>query len=139
MAREIIFSTKLGILDGEVVASNVESKSPIKIKMMQDEKEDAWDPPHLYVSAIESAMMNTLLVVADNLNVGINGYSSETEAKLVSHDGKHREVSEVTIHMKIDLKNEEDRSKLKEIAKMTEDYCLIAKSIRTRINFEIEG
>nr|HPQ81139.1 OsmC family protein [bacterium] len=71
-----------------------------------DAHPEAWSAPHMLVAAAESCFYLTLVAVAEKMRVEIESYSSTAEGLLTSADGKHKEISEITIRPSIKLKDE---------------------------------
>ncbi len=97
---------------------------------------EAWSPPHMLVASIESCFFLTLAAVAEKMRIEIESYSSTAEGKLTSADGKHKEVSEVVIRPTIRLKDEANRAKLPQLFSRAEEYCYVARSVKTKVRIE---
>ncbi|MFA4973406.1 MAG: OsmC family protein [bacterium] len=137
MAKEMIAETRLDY-DGEKTESFFGKRPPIELAGLSEmeSKPLAWTPPHIYVAAIESCFLLTLLAVAGKMRMNIKSYSSEAEGKIVSSDGSHMEVSEVVIRPRVEIEGGADAGKTAKLFEMAKDYCLVARSVKTRIKIE---
>ena len=97
---------------------------------------EAWSPPHLLVAAVESCFFATMQAVAAKMHVAIASYNSHATATITSADGKHHEVGEIVIRPKVLLADDADRSKLPQLMKLAEEYCLVARSLTTKLRIE---
>jgi organic hydroperoxide reductase OsmC/OhrA len=97
---------------------------------------EAWSPPHLFVAAVESCFFLTMLPIAEKMHIRIATYASTAEGHLTRPDGKHTEVAEIVIRPKVSLVDEADRAKLGQLMKLAEEYCLVARSLKTALRIE---
>ena len=96
-----------------------------------------WSPPHLFVAAVETCFLVTLIAVAKKMRIEVLGLSPVSEGNIISSDGRHYEVNEIIIRPKFDLKNEDDKNKLPQLIKMAKEHCLVARSLKTEVKCEI--
>ena len=132
------FMTELSYEAGKIV-SLFESHPPIDVAGMSKAKEipEAWSPPHMLLAAVESCFLVTLLSIAEKMKIAIKSYASTAEGVIGAPDGKHHEVSEITIRPTFHLENEEDRPRLKLLVQKSEEYCLVRQSLKTKVKIDL--
>jgi len=125
--------------EGGKAVSLFESHPPIDVVGMSKVSQipEAWSPPHLLVASVESCFLLTMLSIAEKMHIRIRSYASTAEGTLVSPDGKHHEISEIVIRPTFHLEDEADRLRLKLLVQKAEEYCLVAKSLKTKIKVEV--
>lgn len=124
--------------DGTMTSSHLTDKPAIGMAKLPgwQEAKDQWTPPHAFVASVESCFFLTMLDVAAKMRVGITGYRSSASGRLVTEDGRHKQVDEIVIRPEVELANEADRKKLPKLFQMAEEYCLVARSLKTKIVIE---
>jgi organic hydroperoxide reductase OsmC/OhrA len=124
--------------DGEQAESFFDGHPAVMIEKLSGMAEslEAWSPPHLFVAAVESCFFTTMQVIAAKMHVGIRSFSSASAGTLVSPDGKHKEFSEIVLRPKIELADENDRPKLSQLYKLAEEYCVVARSLKTTVRID---
>ena len=132
------FMTELRYEGGKIV-SLFESHPPIDVVGLSKTKDipEAWSPEHLLMSAAESCFFITIRAIAEKMKIGIKSYASTAEGIMSAPDGKHHEVTEIVIRPAIHLENEADRLRLNLLIQKSEEYCVITKSLKTKVRVEI--
>ncbi len=95
-----------------------------------------WSPEHLFVAATSSCLMTTFLAIAENSTLEFTSFSCQATGTLERVDGKLM-MSEIVLKPTVVLHNENYRDKAMRILKKSEDACLIAHSIKSKITMEI--
>ncbi len=139
MGNETIVKTEMKFEDGKTRAI-FQGHPDINMAglMAVDQAADAWSPPHLLVSAVESCLFLTMASVAEKMRIKIIRYSSTAEGILFSPDGTHKEFREIVVRPRIELANESDRSKIPQLVKIAEEHCYVARSLKTPMRIELE-
>lgn len=124
--------------EGEKTVSLFESRPPIDIAGLSkmSETSTTWSPPHLFVASVEACFLLTAFSIAEKMRIKIKSYSSTAEGVISSGDGNHHEISEITIRPVFHLEDEKDIPRLKTLAQKAEQYCLVGRSVRTKVNVE---
>lgn len=138
MAGEEKFMTELRYEGGKVI-SLFESHPPIDVVGMSKAKDipEAWSPPHLLLSAVESCFLITLLSIAEKMKIGIKSYASTAEGIIAAVDGKHHEISEIILRPTFHLENEADRLRLKLLVQKAEEHCVVRNSLKAKVRIEV--
>ena len=136
MAGDQTVKTELGFSAGETKCM-IDGKVPVCVSGLSSMAEGSWSPPHMLVAATETCFFLTLQYVVNKMHLNLLSYSSTAEGKLTAPDGKHTEVSEIIIRPKIEIEGGADKAKLEKICSMAEDYCLVAKSLKSKVMIEI--
>lgn len=138
MDKELSVTTQMSF-DGKISTSYFPGHAPVDVTGLTglNDFPQAWSPPHFVVAAAESCFFLTLMAVAEKMKVKISGYSSSATAPIVSPDGKHHDIGEIVIKPKIAFANEEDSRRLPQLTKIAEEYCLVARSLKTSVRIEI--
>jgi organic hydroperoxide reductase OsmC/OhrA len=98
--------------------------------------EGIWSPEHLFVAAISGCLMTTFLAIAENSTLEFTSFSCEGKGKLEMVEGKLM-MSEIFLKPTVIIHNEIFRDKAMRILKKSEDACLIAHSIKSKIIMEV--
>ena len=138
MAEEQVLITETRY-EAEKSQSFFENHPPIDLATISQVKEipEAWSPPHLFIASVESCFLLTMLEIAKKMHINIISYSSTAEGLVVKEDGKHKEVKEITIRPSFHLEKESDRLRLKMLSEKAEEYCMVSRSIKTKIKVEM--
>ena len=137
MAEDMILRTSLEYRGGRV-ESGFDGRPGVEQAGLSEmaEKPAAWTPPHMYVASVEGCFVLTMLDIAARMRVGIRTCRTSAEGRLVSPDGKQKEISEIVIRANVELEDEGNRPKLAKLFQMAEDHCLVARSIKTKVTIE---
>ncbi|MFH1874739.1 MAG: OsmC family protein [Pseudomonadota bacterium] len=133
-----IISTELRYEAGKTT-SLFENRPPVDLvglKNFEDHPQE-WTPPHLFLASIESCFLLTLLSIAEKMRIKIKSFSSTIEGKVSSADGKHQQVTEIVIRPSVKTESETDHVKIKMLCEKAEEYCLVARTLNTKVKIEI--
>lgn len=97
----------------------------------------AWSPVHMYISSIEACYFATLKAIFAKARIGLESYKSTAVGELTSSDGKNKEISKITIHVEAGLEKSSDENKAMKLMKKMDEYCYVARSVKTEIATEI--
>lgn len=121
-----------GTLSSPVIASKIEVVTPPEFPKGIKEK---WTPEHLYVAAVNSCLMSTFLLVADNSNFQFISFESKAVGKIEKLDGKYA-VTEIVLTPTLIIPSTQNETKAKRVLEMSEKACAISNSIKTKITLE---
>jgi len=125
-------SVTLGTLSSPIVESTIEVATPPEFPKGIKEK---WTPEHLFVAAVNSCLMSTFLLVADNSKFEFISFECNAVGKIEKIDGKFA-VTEITLTPKLIIPSTQNENKAKRVLEMSEKACAIANSIKTKITLE---
>jgi uncharacterized OsmC-like protein len=96
-------------------------------------------PEHMYVGSAAVCVFTTCVTMAENSNLNYKDIVVKGKGKMENlPDGSGRWISEIDIHLTFKIFNEKDMKKASRVAEKVEGDCLIAKSMKTKINFTYE-
>jgi organic hydroperoxide reductase OsmC/OhrA len=125
-------SATQGTLSSPLVASKIEVVTPPEFPHGIKEK---WTPEHLFVAAVNSCLMSTFLLVADNSKFEFISFASNAIGKIEKVDGKFC-VTEIILKPKLIIPGTQNETKALRVLEMSEKACAIANSIKTTIILE---
>jgi len=121
-----------GTLSSPVIPSEIEVSTPPEFPKGIKEK---WTPEHLFVAAVNSCLMSTFLLVADNSKFAFISFESNAIGKIEKVDGKFA-VTEITLKPTLVIPDTQNEAKAKRVLQMSENACAISNSIKTKIILE---
>lgn len=121
-----------GTLSSPVITSKIEVVTPPEFPNGIKEK---WTPEHLFVAAVNSCLMSTFLLVADNSKFQFISFESKAVGKIEKLDGKFS-VTEIVLTPTLVIPSSQYEIKAKRVLEMSEKACAIANSIKTKITLE---
>jgi peroxiredoxin-like protein len=92
-----------------------------------------WTPEDLFVTALNSCIMETFLAFAEHKGLGLTAYDSSVDALLDYQDGKYR-FTEITVHPQIAVKSQDDVERARQIMESAHANCFISNSITASVN-----
>lgn len=125
-------SATQGTLSSPAIASKIEVVTPPEFPKGIKEK---WTPEHLFVAAVNSCLMSTFLLVADNSKFQFVSFESNAVGKIEKVDGKFA-VTEIVLKPTLIIPSTQSETKAKRVLEMSEKACAIANSIKTKITLE---
>jgi len=125
-------SSTQGTLSSPTVASTIDVVTPPEYPKGIKEK---WTPDHLFVAAINSCLMSTFLLVADNSKLAFISFESNAVGKIEKIDGKVF-VTEIALKPILVIPQTEDEFKANHVIEMSEIACSIINSVKTKIILE---
>jgi organic hydroperoxide reductase OsmC/OhrA len=121
-----------GTLSSPLITSKIEVVTPPEFPNGIKEK---WTPEHLFVAAVNSCLMSTFLLVADNSKFQFISFESKAVGKIEKLDGKFS-VTEIVLTPTLIIPSSQNETKAKRVLEMSEKACAIANSIKTKITLE---
>ena len=118
-----------GTLSSPILPDKIEVATPPEFPKGMKE---IWTPEHLFVAAVNSCLMSTFLVVAENSKFEFISFESNAVGKIEKVDGKFA-VTEITLKPTLVIPSTQDEVKAKRILEMSEKACAISNSIKTKI------
>lgn len=100
-------------------------------------------PEDLFVSALASCKMTTFNAMAEKLDIGLQSLTIEAtgylgEAKTLDDSARGMAFTKVDIHLIIGIDDEENIKSANKCVELTEKYCLITNSVKTKVNLTSE-
>ncbi|MHA1339136.1 MAG: OsmC family protein [Promethearchaeota archaeon] len=95
-------------------------------------KEIYYTPEHLFLSGVSGCFINTFSVIANNSNLKFLKIVINTEGKLEKVNGI-TQMTEIKQNIELTVPNTEYEKKGKKILEMTERYCPLANSVKSKI------
>lgn len=126
--------------DGAAGYSTFDGHEKVKVVGMTgiESHLDAWSPPHLMLSALESCFFLTFKMIAEKMRAPIKSYTSYSEAEIASPDGEHKEFSKITIYPKVEFQNEDDKKRLNKLIEIAHDHCIVSRAIKIPVEVTIQ-
>lgn len=121
-----------GTLSSPIITSQIEVVTPPEFHGGIKEK---WTPEHLFVAAVNSSLMSTFLVVAENSKLDFISFESNAVAKIEKVEGKFA-VTEIVLKPTLIIPSTQHEDRAKRVLEMSEKACAIANSIKTKITLE---
>lgn len=100
--------------------------------------EGVWTPEHLFVGAINSCFMTTFVAIAENSRLDFVDFDSNATGKLEKQDDVGLMMTLVVLRPRLTIRNAGDEDRAFRILEKAERHCLIANSVKTRIQLEPE-
>ncbi|OYU83268.1 MAG: osmotically inducible protein OsmC [Flavobacterium sp. BFFFF2] len=125
-------SATQGTLSSPVIKNTIEVVTPPEFPKGIKEK---WTPEHLFVAAVNSCLMSTFLLVADNSNCHFKQFDCKATGTIEKVDGQFS-VTEILLQPHIIIPPTQTESKVLKVLEMSEKACAIAHSIKTKITVE---
>jgi organic hydroperoxide reductase OsmC/OhrA len=125
-------SATQGTISSPVIASKIDVVTPHEFPKGIKEK---WTPEHLFVAAVNSCLMSTFLLVADNSKFQFISFESNVVGKIEKVDGKFA-VTEIVLKPRLIIPSTQNETKAKRVIEISEKACAIANSIKTKITLE---
>jgi peroxiredoxin-like protein len=95
-------------------------------------KPNIWSPEHLYVASVNVCLMTTFTAIAENSNLSLVSYSSDSKGKMERVE-KRFQFTEIEVYPKITVSKEKDLERAERIIHKAENVCLISNSIKTKV------
>jgi len=122
----------MGTLSSPVIKSKIEVATTPEFTKGIKEK---WTPEHLFVAAVNSCLMSTFLLVAENSKFKFISFDSNAIGKIEKLEGKFV-VKEVVLKPTLVIPTAQSEIKAKRLLAMSEKACAIANSVTTKITSE---
>lgn len=118
-----------GTLSSPNLPTKIEVTTPPEFSKGQ---KDIWTPEHLFVASVNSCIMATFLLIAENSDVEFNSYTSKAIGEASKVDGKYM-FTEITITPTIVIPSSQHIDKVKRVLELSEKACTISNSISSKI------
>ncbi len=121
-----------GTLCSPKIASKIKVDTPPEFTNGTKEK---WTPEHLFIAAVNSCLMSTFLLVADNSKLPFISFACNAVGKIEKIKGKYG-VTEIVLKPTLIIPSTQNESKAKKVLEMSEKACAITNSIKTKVTLE---
>jgi organic hydroperoxide reductase OsmC/OhrA len=121
-----------GTLISPVIPSTAKEPTPLTFPKRRKEK---WTPEHLFVGAVNSCLMSTFLLVAENSRLEFISLESNALAKIEMINGKLT-VTEIVLRPTLVIPAKESQSKAKKVLEMSEKACAVSNSASAKITLD---
>ena len=99
-------------------------------------QEETWTPEHLFVAAVNSCFMTTLLAIAENSRLQIVKFCSRAKGKLEKIEASGYQITEIVLKAELVIHDARDLDRAARILQKAEKNCLIANSIKSAVKIE---
>lgn len=101
-------------------------------------REGVWTPEHLFVAALNSCYVLTLLAIAEVSKVALVSLSSSAKGKLAKVQGGGYQVTEIVVKPTVVLASATDLARMPRILEKAKENCFVSNSIKSAIKIESE-
>jgi len=101
-------------------------------------REGVWAPEHLFVAALNSCYMLTLLAIAEFSKIAVVSFSSSAQGKLEKVAGSTYQVTEIVVKPRVVLASANDLARMPRVFEKAKENCFVSNSIRSTIKIEPE-
>lgn len=118
---------------------SIEGKPDIEVSSPPEFKGDAgyWTPEDLFISSLNTCIMESYLAFADRKGLGLISYQSGVEGLLEFSEGKYR-FTAVTVKPVITVKTAEEVEKARGLVEVAHTNCFISNSTTAKVTVEAE-
>jgi len=121
-----------GFLSSPSTLDNAQVATPPKFPKGIKEK---WTPEHLFVAAVNSCLMSTFLLVAENSKFQFISFESNATGKIEKVNGKFV-VTEIVLKPALVIPATQNEAKAKRVIELSKKACAIANSIKMKISIQ---
>ncbi|MGZ8497026.1 MAG: OsmC family protein [Candidatus Binatia bacterium] len=101
-------------------------------------REGVWAPEHLFVAALNSCYLLTLLAVAEFSKIAIVSCSSSAKGKLEKGEGGTNQITEIVVRPRVVIASANDLARMARILEKAKENCFVSNSIKSAIKIEPE-
>lgn len=101
-------------------------------------REGVWAPEHLFVAALNSCYLLTLLAVAEFSKIAIVSCSSSAKGKLEKVEGGTNQITEIVVRPRVVIASANDLARMARILEKAKENCFVSNSIKSVIKIEPE-
>ncbi len=101
-------------------------------------REENWSPEHLFVAAMNSCYVLTLLAIAEFSKVSIVSLSSTACGKLEKVQGGGYQITEISVKPRIVISSVNDLTRMPRILEKAKENCFVSNSIKSAVKVEPE-
>lgn len=135
---QFLFETQLkwqmetcGLLSSRVISEPIRVAAPSNLKAMDG---SLWSPEHLFLGAINSSFMTTVLYYAKKKGLELSGFECETIGQVEFKNGKYK-FTEVNVYPKIRVEKPSSEDPAKEIIELAKQNCLVTRSLNVIVYY----
>lgn len=121
-----------GILSSPVSPDKIEVVTPPEFPGGMSGK---WTSEHLFVGAVNSCLMSTFLLIAENSKLEFIAFESNAVGKMEEVDGKFS-MTEIVLKPKLIIPSTQHEDRAIRILEMSLKNCAISNSIKSKISLE---
>lgn len=121
-----------GTLSSPKLPTKIEVTTPPEFPKGQKE---IWTPEHLFVASVNSCVMSTFLLIAENSSIEFKSFTSKATGEASKVEGKYM-FTEIVITPTIEIPSTQHIDKVKRVFEMSEKACTISNSIKTKITLQ---
>jgi peroxiredoxin-like protein len=99
-------------------------------------QERTWTPEHLFVAAVNSCFMTTLLAIAESSRLEIVTFRSRGKGRLEKVGGSGFQITEIILKPELVIHDAKDLDRAGRILQKAEKNCLITNSIKSAVKME---
>lgn len=140
MSDAIKIETKIDWNGGPTFMAGSSEAVPIEVTGLGNLKNypNAWSPPHLLVSAVETCFLATLFHTLEKARIKLTSYSSTATGELTESEGTSKEISKLTLKIEAGLENPADQDKARRLMDLTEKYCYVSRSVGFSVSLDVK-
>lgn len=101
-------------------------------------REGVWAPEHLFVAALNSCYLLTLLAIAEFSKIAIVSCSSSAKGKLEKVEGGTNQITEIVVRPRVVIASANDLARMPRILEKAKENCFVSNSIKSAIKIEPE-
>jgi peroxiredoxin-like protein len=101
-------------------------------------REGVWAPEHLFVAALNSCYLLTLLAIAEFSKISIFSCSSSAKGKLEKVEGGSYQITEIVVRPRVVIASANDLARMPRILEKAKENCFVSNSIKSVIKIEPE-
>ncbi len=138
--RQFLFEVDLnwlsenkGILSANDAAGAIQVATPAAF----GGKGKEWSPEHLFLGSVSSCFMTTYLLFARKSELEVSRFECNIIGQIELTDGKYQ-FTHINIFPKIYVADEALKEKAKLVLQKTQQYCLVANSIKAKMIYHAE-
>ena len=130
------YTTTVQWLGDKIGSLNCEGKSPVTVSSPPEFKgtPNLWTPEEMFVGAIETCHMLTVLAFAQKRRLAIQSYTSHAEGVLEFIDGAYR-FTHVAIDADIYVSDASEVALVKAVVEQAKSRCLISNSVSALVSY----
>lgn len=95
-------------------------------------------PEDLFVAALASCKMTTFFAMAEKLDIGLKSLEIDATGYLGKAESRGMAFTKADVQLIIEIDDEENIKSAEKCIDLTEKYCLITNSLKTKINLTHE-
>lgn len=121
-----------GILSSPIITDKLEVVTPPEFP---GGMRDKWTSEHLFVGAVNSCLMSTFLLIAENSKLDFIAFESNAIGKMKELDGK-LSMTEIVLNPRLIIPPTQHEDRAIRILEMSLNNCAISNSIKSKISLD---